>query len=635
MRELNELKILALEAISNSGSGHSGSVMSCTDVLFTLYTKHLVRDVEDSPLRDRFVLSNGHACAGLYAILAGMGYFDIAELSKFRKFGGMLTGHPEINIPGIDSATGPLGQGVGNAVGLAIAESIMNARFGAGHHTYCMCGDGCLEEGVALETLSIAGLYKLNKFILLYDKNDVTLDGTLDKSSTDNIKLKFKSMGFNVLECDGHDLKKIDKAITKAKQSKDKPTAIIFHTIIGKDSTLAGSNKSHGKVFSKDEIEEIKKTLSVEKPYLDLSEQTKEYLNKMSKERAIVLKLREQLFNEHLEEENLKQKYQNFSKINVNFKSLAKKLEKEEKHKKLSTRDSNGIVLNEISNYAENLLTLSADLSSSTKVKINAGGEYSATNRLGENIAVGIREHAMGAIAVGIALHGEFRVMTSTFLTFSNYMLPPIRMSAIMNLPVLFCFSHASVFDTTDGVTHIPVEQLDQLRLIPNVAVFRPASLGENLACYQNILSMSSPACLVLSRSNLNPIEYNENATKGAYKLVEEKAIATIMSSGSEVQIALEVKDLLKDKCKINVVSVPSLEVFEKQDKKYIKETLKGTIYVVESGTCAKYFKYAPAENVFNVTEFGLTGDETSLKNHFGYAAQSIANKILKQVKIK
>lgn len=646
---LNELKVLALEAISNSGSGHSGSVLSCTDVLFTLYTKHLVRGVEDSPLRDRFVLSNGHACAGLYAILAGMGYFDIAELSKFRKFGGMLTGHPEINIPGIDCATGPLGQGVGNAVGLAIAESIMNARFEAGHHTYCMCGDGCLEEGVALEALSIAGLYRLNKFILLYDKNDVTLDGTLDKSSTDNIKLKFESMGFNVLECDGHNLKKIDKAITKAKQSKDKPTAIIFHTIIGKDSTLAGSNKSHGKVFSKDEIEEIKKTLNVEKPYLDLREHTKEYLKRMSKEREIVLKLREQLFNEHLEEANLKKEYQNFSKINVNFKTLAKKLEKEHKDSKLSTRDANEIVLNEISSYAENLLTLSADLSSSTKVKINnvnasarlprcarndnTAEQYTATNRLGKNIAVGIREHAMGAIAVGIALHGEFRVITSTFLTFSNYMLPPIRMAAIMNLPVLFCFSHASVFDTTDGVTHIPVEQLDQLRLIPNVAVFRPASLGENLACYQNIMSMTSPACLVLSRSNLNPIEYNENATRGAYKLGEEKAVVSIMSSGSEVQIALEVKDLLKDKCKINVISVPSIEVFEKQDKKYIKETLKGTIFVVESGTCAKYFKYAPAENIFNVTEFGLTGDETSLKNHFGYAAKSIANKILKQSK--
>ena len=279
----NELKILGLEAISNAGSGHSGSVMSAGDILFTLYTRHLISGLKDEPLRDRFVLSNGHACAGLYAILASLNFFSLDELKHFRKYGGLLTGHPEIDIPGIDSATGPLGQGVANAVGMAIAETIMNARFHLSHYTYCMVGDGCLEEGVGLEALSIAGLYKLNKFILLYDKNDVTLDGNLNKSSIDDMKLKFKSMGFNVLECDGHNIEKIDRAIDKAKSSKDKPTVIIFKTIIGKDTPLAGSNLSHGKAFKLDEIDSIKKKLNVEKPFLNLSVEAKEYMSLVRK----------------------------------------------------------------------------------------------------------------------------------------------------------------------------------------------------------------------------------------------------------------------------------------------------------------------------------------------------------------
>ena len=271
----NELKILALESINHAGSGHSGSVLSCGDILYTLYTRHLLSSNVENRLRDRFVLSNGHACAILYAILAGLNYFDIKEMKNFRRFGGMLTGHPEIEINGIDAGTGPLGQGVANAVGMAIAETIMSARFNVNNYTYCMAGDGCLEEGVAMEALSIAGLYRLNKFILLYDKNDVTLDGKLDLSSTDDMAMKFRSMNFNVIESDGHDIEKIDNAITQAKKSVDKPTVIIFHTIIGKDTSLAGSNKSHGKVFDIKEIEELKQKYNIEKPYLDLSVEAK------------------------------------------------------------------------------------------------------------------------------------------------------------------------------------------------------------------------------------------------------------------------------------------------------------------------------------------------------------------------
>lgn len=623
----NELKILGLEAISNAGSGHSGSVMSAGDILFTLYTRHLISGLKDEPLRDRFVLSNGHACAGLYAILASLNFFSLDELKHFRSFGGLLTGHPEIDIPGIDSATGPLGQGVANAVGMAIAETIMNARFHLSHYTYCMVGDGCLEEGVGLEALSIAGLYKLNKFILLYDKNDVTLDGNLNKSSIDDMKLKFKSMGFNVLECDGHNIEKIDRAIDKAKSSKDKPTVIIFKTIIGKDTPLAGSNLSHGKAFKLDEIEDIKKKLNVEKPFLNLSVEAKEYMSLVRKFNDEKLSIRKKNFENFLKNnKNIEKNYKNFTKNALKIKNF-KNLDK------ISTREANGIVLNEIAKNVENLLTLSADLSSSTKVKIENGGEYSAINRLGKNIAVGIREHAMGAIANGIALHGEFVPICSTFLAFSNYMMPAIRMASIMKLRVLFTFTHSSIFDTPDGVTHLPVEQLDQLRLIPNMIVARPADINECAVCYKWLFDDCKPMCLVLSRGNLPPLNINENMIDGAYLLKQGKDKITILSSGSEIQIALDVADALKGKYDVNIVSVISVEKFEQMEKVKRNKLLKGEIFVIESSPCVKYLKYTSENHIFNVRDFGVTGDETSLKNHFGFTAENISKKILKILK--
>ncbi len=623
----NELKILGLEAISNAGSGHSGSVMSAGDILFTLYTRHLISGLKDEPLRDRFVLSNGHACAGLYAILASLNFFSLDELKHFRSFGGLLTGHPEIDIPGIDSATGPLGQGVANAVGMAIAETIMNARFHFSHYTYCMVGDGCLEEGVGLEALSIAGLYKLNKFILLYDKNDVTLDGNLNKSSMDDMKLKFKSMGFNVLECDGHNIEKIDRVIDKAKSSKDKPTVIIFKTIIGKDTPLAGSNLSHGKVFKLDEIDSIKKKLNVEKPFLNLSVEAKEYMSLVRKFNDEKLSIRKKNFENFLKNnKNIEKNYKNFTKNALKIKNF-KNLDK------ISTREANGIVLNEIAKNVENLLTLSADLSSSTKVKIENGGEYSAINRLGKNIAVGIREHAMGAIANGIALHGEFVPICSTFLTFSNYMMPAIRMASIMKLRVLFTFTHSSIFDTPDGVTHLPVEQLDQLRLIPNMIVARPADINECAVCYKWLFDDCKPMCLVLSRGNLPPLNINENMIDGAYLLKQGKDKITILSSGSEIQIALDVADALKGKYDVNIASVISIEKFEQMEKVKRNKLLKGEIFVIESSPCVKYLKYTSENHIFNVRDFGVTGDEASLKNHFGFTSENISKRILKILK--
>lgn len=624
----NELKILALETINNAGSGHSGSVLSAGDILYTLYTKHLLTNGMKTMNRDRFVLSNGHACAILYSILAGLEYFDISELKKFRKFNGMLSGHPEIEIPGIDASTGPLGQGVGNAVGMAIAESIMNARFNLSHYTYCMVGDGCLEEGVGLEALSIAGLYKLNKFILLYDKNDVTLDGKLSKSSADNIIMKFQAMNFNVLECDGHNINAIDDAITLAKKEKNRPTLIIFHTIIGKDTSLEGSNLSHGKVFDKEEIAKLRNKLNVISPYLDLSEETKNHLKKIKQEILKKYQKRVDNFSKYLDEnKDLEKKYFKFIENKFNYKE-------KEFIENNSTRQLNNKVLNEIAKKVENIVVLSADLSSSTKVKIENDSDYSSTNRQGRNIAVGIREHAMGAIANGIALHKGLNVICSTFLAFSNYMLPAIRMAAIMKLDVMFVFSHSSIYDTPDGITHLPVEQLDQLRLIPDLIVCRPFNSTELYRSYDWYFNRKGPICLILSRGNIEYCPSNDDVSKGGYKLfVDNSCDAYILSSGSEVPLAIEVMDKLENYYNVNVVSMLSLEIFEEQNNRYKNSILSKPIFVIESGTCVKYLKYTSEDKIFSVKSFGTSGDEANLKKKYGYTSDIIAKKIINVMK--
>ena len=622
----NELKILALEEINNAGSGHSGSVLSAGDILYTLYTKHLLSDEKGNAIdRDRFVLSNGHACAGLYAILAGLNYFNITELKKFRQFNGLLTGHPEIEIPGIDASTGPLGQGVGNAVGMAIAESILDARFNLTHYTYCMVGDGCLEEGVGLEVLSVAGLYKLNKFILLYDKNDVTLDGKLEKSNTDDMVMKFKSMNFTVLECDGHNVDEINNSITQAKQEKDRPTVIIFHTIIGKDTRLAGSNLSHGKVFSIEEIVELRNKLNVTSPILDLSEDTKQRLNKIKQEISKKYQKKSDRYSNFLDKnKELQKKYINF--INNDFSYKEKEFIENS-----STRQMNNKVLNEIAKEVENILVLSADLSSSTKVKIEQDSEYSATNRLGKNIAVGIREHAMGAIANGIALHKGFNVICSTFLTFSNYLLPAIRMASIMHLPIMFTFSHSSIYYTPDGITHLPVEQLDQLRLTPNLLVCRPFNSTEIYQSYNWLFTRNQPVCLCLSRGDIEYCPSNYEVIKGGYRLfIDNSTDGYILSSGSERPLAIEVMDKLEGKYNLNVVSMLSIEIFEEQTTRYKNSILSKPIFVIESSTAVKYLKYTNEDRIFAIKEFGSTGDEANLKKKYGFTSNTIAKKILK-----
>ena len=624
----NELKILALEMINNAGSGHSGSVLSLGDAVYTLYTRHILTDGTKNINRDRFVLSAGHACASLYSVLAGLGHIPFEEVKTFRKFGGLLSGHPEIEIEPVDAGTGLLGQGIANAVGMAIAETIMNAKFKLSHYTYCLAGDGCLQEGVAMEALSIAGLYNLNKFILLYDKNNITLDGKLSDSSSDDIVGKLKSMNLNVIECDGHNIEKIDKAIIKAKKSKNKPTVIILNTVIGKDTKCANSNKSHAVVYTEEDICNLKNLYGVNNQKLCLNESTKKYLIEIKSKKHELLKERENIFNENLKNNpELEQKFKQFIKNSYKSKIKYQKGKQE-------IRKANNFVLNEISKKMDNIINLSADLSSSTKVIINEGGEYTAKNRLGKNIAMGIREHAMGAIANGIALHGGLVPVTSTYLVFANYMLPAIRMASIMDLPVIFTFCHSSVYEVRDGVSHIPVEHLDQLRIIPNLTTFRVHDMAECKAAYDWFYQNQKPICLCVSKTANEQILSSEDMSVGAYFATKDDAEINIMSSGSDVDIALELKTALaKQGVVANIISMLSMEVFEAQPQSVKAKFLKKPLFVVETSTCVKYYKYTAESNIFNVSKFGVSGDSSSIKNYYGYDVNVLAKKIIKILK--
>lgn len=625
---VDELKVLALEMINNAGSGHSGSVLSCTDALFVLYTKHLLTNGTKHILRDRFVLSNGHVCAGLYAVLAGMGYIEFDKIKDFRKVNSLLAGHPEIEVDAIDCSTGPLGQGVANAVGMAIAETVFREKFGEGHFTYCMAGDGCLQEGVALEALSVAGLYGLNKLILFYDKNDVTLDGELKSSSNDNVVEKFKSMNFNVIKCDGYNLDKIDKAIIKAKKSKNKPTVIVLKTVIAKGSSLEGKNTSHGAVFDIEEINKLKNKYEINNEYLNLNEETKKYLENKKLKNNLKFNEKCKNFNEKLEKnQNLLKKFNNLCNFNKNCKI-------EKIKEKLSTREINNKILNSFAKENENIIVLSADLSSSTKVKINDGGNYSKQNPLGKNLAVGIREHAMGAIANGIALHGSLIPITSTFLAFSNYMLPPIRMACIMNLPVIFTFSHSACYDSADGITHVPVEQLDQLRLIPNLTVFRPSCSDEIQDVYRWFVDNKKPLCLCVSKTKTDLIQLQEKTEMGFNYILKSKSKINLISSGGECELALKVAEILSEKqIDVNVVNVNSLEIVEKQPRAILNKLFTENTFVVESGTCYKYLKYVEDKHIFKTREMGISGGAEDVKKHFGLDANKIAKDILKMIK--
>ena len=640
---VNQLRCLGIDMIDEAHSGHPGIVLGAAPIIYALYAHHLRIDPSDPNFfnRDRFVMSAGHGSALLYATLYLAGYdLTLDDLKNFRQIDSKTPGHPEYGVtPGVDATTGPLGQGIGMAVGMAVAEAILRTRYNKGnlidYYTYALCGDGDLMEGISYEACSLAGTLKLNKLIVLYDSNDVCLDGSTNMVFNDNISMRFIASGWNVITvADGNNVQAISLAIEEAKKSTDKPTLIEIKTVIGKYSENEGTNLVHGSPLSKEDISKIKEKLGVRDIPFAVSQNICDEFRELINNRCgkLVEKFEENL-NKLSEEELNEIKYLmgNDKEIPITefiYDAPEDNLE--------CPRDTSNKILNNFVKDKPYIMGGSADLFGANKTYIKEGGDFSATNYLGKNIFFGVREHAMGAILNGMALCG-FRVYGSTFLSFSDYMRPAIRMAAMMKLPVIYIFTHDSISVGEDGPTHQPVEQLLGLRSIPNVEVFRPADANEVIGSYRTIFEESDgPKVIALSRNKL-PILGTTRANqveKGGYVVLDtdRRPDGIVIATGEEVHTVIEVAKRLKVKgIEIRVVSMPNLNRFLKQGQEYMDEILPVEIrkIAVEAGT-----SFAWKRIIFNdkylitLNEFGASGKKDDVYKKYGFDVDTLENKI-------
>ncbi len=550
------------------------------------------------------------------------------DLKKFRQKGSITPGHPEYGItPGVDVTTGPLGQGFATAVGLAIGETYLKSKFGiCDYYTYVLVSDGDLMEGISNEAASLAGTLKLGKLIVLYDSNDICLDGKTSKTFTENIKKKFSAYGWNVKKV-RNSISEIDNAIEKAKEVESKPSLIIVKTIIGEGSLYKNTNIVHGSALKEDDLSQLYKKLNCKDPFFineKILESFRNSINKRYKERAKnkpAFKNNNEFINKLIN-----------NKMSYNVFNIFEKLENDEKE----TRNINSNIINVLANRYEDIIVGSADLSSSTKVYIKNGKDYSSNKRDGKNIWYGIREHSMGAINNGLALSG-LRPFCSTFLAFSDYLKPAIRLTAIMNISATYIFTHDSISVGEDGPTHEPIEQLGMLRSIPNLYTFRPADYNELIGTWNCILNNKYPAAIVLSRNegeNITSDRYS--VSRGAYivKKEEKDFVLTLISSGSEVKTVLAVSKRLSEIGIYNrVVSMPCMKLFDSQSDSYKSEIL-GEIekrFVIERSNDSNLRKYVDNDKkLININKFGFSGSKEDLLKEFELDEDGIYKRIFK-----
>ncbi len=637
------LRVTSCLEIERAGSGHPGIALGGAPIIYSIYKQAFVNpDYPHFINRDRIVFSAGHASALIYACMH-LFKFKVTneELKNFRRIGSLTTGHPEVNgLPGIDASTGPLGQGIAMAVGMAIAEEFLRNKFQKGnlkpidHYTYCFCGDGCLMEGVAQEAITIAGNLRLNKLILLYDKNDITIEGSTSISNKEVVKEKFIACNWNVIEVNnGNDVSLIDEAIIRAKQS-DKPTIIIVKTQIGYGSEFAGKSSIHGKPLNSEQIKNLRQNLNYFVPDWEIPSDVEKFVSKL------VLNKKNEYDRQQKDLVEYKKKYKEEyeqlfnTKYDFNFKELQDDSISEE----IDMRHIGHEILNNIYDKLQ-IIGGSADLAPSTQMFFDKCGYFDETNRQNRNIAYGVREHAMGAISNGLTLHGGLRAFCSTFFSFSNYLTPAIRMSALMKNPVLYIFTHDSVATGEDGPTHQPIEQLATMRAMPDINVFRPVGRNEMLAGFEYFFKNKLPMALLIPRQHLKGIENSySGALRGGYKIVDrENSIATIVSTGSDVVLVSKASDLLEKKgIIVDIVSVPCVELFEKQDKEYKNSVIGKTrkVICVESSNDSIWYKYASSvEDVIKMETFGISGRGEEVMDYFGFTPEKLAEKIEKLIK--
>lgn len=656
IRNVDELCVASIRAtcidmINKSKSGHPGACLGIAPIIYELYKDFVVANPFQPNWinRDRVVLSAGHASALLYTILHLCSYdISIDDLQEFRQFGSKTPGHPEVNVtPGVDAGSGPLGQGIAQAVGMAMAETMLSAQYGSklyNHYTYCICGDGCLEEGISQEAISFTGLQRLNKLILIYDSNDVTLDGALKNSSDDDVITRFLSAHWNVIYVkDGNNLKKIKRAISNAQLSIDKPTLVMVKTIIGYGSKNQGTNKVHGSPLGEEDGLNAKLSYGYTYPPFEIPQEVYDHLKDTFLKRGELAYQKYQNVISKLQENDpyLYTKIMELSTNNVRDYLNEKHLAMDELDSE-STRNTSLRVLNYYHELLSNFVGGSADVASSVMTKLANGTTYSYKNRKGTNINWGIREFFMCSAANGILLHGGLRTYVGSFLVFSDYSKAAIRMAALQQLPSIYLFSHDSLAVGEDGPTHQPVEQLAALRAIPNLNVFRPCDAKETYASYRLALeSNKTPSAIILTRQNLPLLKNSSNydlVKKGGYIISKERGNYpefTIIASGSEVSLALDVKKYLYSLgLDIRVVSMPCVELFEAQDNAYQTSVL-GKDYAhrisIEMGSTLGWHKFAKFS--IGVDKFGASGKANDVIKNFGFTKETIAKIILDHIR--
>ena len=641
----NAIRALSMDAVQAAKCGHPGMPMGMADIALVLWKKHLKYNPNNPEWfdRDRFVLSNGHGSMLLYSLLHLTGFdLPMAELKAFRQLGSKTPGHPECDVtPGVETTTGPLGQGIANAVGMAMAEKILAKKFNKkdidliDHYTYVFCGDGCLMEGISHEVCSFAGTQKLNKLIMLYDDNEISIDGRVEGWFTDDTPGRFESYGWKVIrEIDGHNFESIDQALKEAKSS-DKPTLICCKTEIGKGSpNMAGSADTHGAALGDDEIALTRENINwPHEPFFIPEDIYNEWDHK-----GIGQNIEDQWL-EKLKEyaKNYKSEAKEFERLvtgdlPVKFEStisdLIKKFETDETD--YASRKCSGICLDGLGPVMPELIGGSADLTPSNNTQWK-GAEQLSSDGTGNYINYGVREFGMSAIMNGLVLHGGIRPYAGTFLTFLDYARNAVRMSALMKLPVVYVYTHDSIGVGEDGPTHQPVEHISMLRATPGINTWRPCDGVETAYAWKHALeSKDLPTALILSRQNLPPQSRNDSGLidKGGYVLLEaEDEDLVIIATGSEVELAINSAELLQaEGIKVKVVSIPCTEIFDSQSEEYKLQVLGTKPKVaIEAGSKDFWYKYLNAgDEVIGLDCFGESAPLKDLLEHFGFTNEKV-----------
>lgn len=617
----NTLKFLSADMIQRANSGHPGVAMGLSDIL-TILSKHLIHNPKEPKWinRDRLVFSGGHASALIYSFLHLCGYdVSMEDLKNFRKLDSKTPGHPEYNLTsGIEITTGPLGQGIANAVGFAMAEKYAKNLLGKdliNHKVYCLCGDGDLQEGISYEACSLAGLHKLNNLIIIYDSNNITIEGDTSIAFNENVEMRFKSQGFNVIKIDGHNFKEIDSALNKAKKAT-KPTLIIANTTIAKGALeLEGSHKSHGAPLGSELLQRAKEALGFSGEF-HIPKDVKIAFESAVEMGDMHYKMWQQKLDKSPNKALLNELLNpNFS--NIKYPSF---------NKAIATRASNGEILNAIAKSLKGFVGGSADLAPSNNTALKDSGDFPN----GANLHFGIREHSMGGIINAFGAYGLFVPYCATFFVFSDYMSPSVRIASISHLKVFYIWTHDSIGVGEDGATHQPIEHLSHFRSMPNLLAFRPADANENIECWKIALESNSPCAFVLSRQNLPLLNANMNCKNGAYKLKDSKnPKVTLCASGSEVHLAMEVaNELDKSGIATSVVSVPCYDLLIKQDKSVINELFPSSskIVAIEAARGLEWYRFASL--VISMDSFGASGKGEEVFKKFGFSKENITNLI-------